>query len=74
MTGKAITYKELRHKSKALGSSLSQLGFKKKTALFVLPNCPEFPLALLGALQAGMTVSAANPIYTPGIFYFVLII
>ncbi|CAH1401314.1 unnamed protein product [Nezara viridula] len=66
LTGKAITYKELRHKSKSLGTSLSQLGLKKKTALFVLPNCPEFPLALLGALQAGMTISAANPIYTPG--------
>ncbi|XP_014290779.1 uncharacterized protein [Halyomorpha halys] len=66
LTGKTISYKELRHKSKALGSSLSQLGLQRKTALFVLPNCPEFPMALLGALQAGMTVSAANPIYTPG--------
>ncbi|CAH1401315.1 unnamed protein product [Nezara viridula] len=60
-SGKRITYKELRHRTKSLGVALAQLGFKKKTALLAMPNCPEFPLALLGALQAGMTISTANP-------------
>lgn len=32
----------------------------------VLPNMPEFPVAFLGAASAGLVVSAANPIYTPG--------
>ncbi|XP_014290773.1 uncharacterized protein [Halyomorpha halys] len=64
LSGKRLSYKELRHRSKSLGVGLAQLEFKKKTALLAMPNCPEFPLALLGALQAGMTVSSADPLTT----------
>lgn len=65
-TGRRITYKEFRNKSKSLASNLASLGLSGGTVLFVLPNCPDFATALLGSLEAGMTVSGANPVYTAG--------
>lgn len=34
----------------------------------MLPNCPEFPLAALGSIQAGCIVTTVNPIYKAGMF------
>jgi acyl-CoA synthetase (AMP-forming)/AMP-acid ligase II len=31
-----------------------------------LPNLCEFPIIVLGAIEAGMIVTSLNPIYTPG--------
>ena len=31
-----------------------------------LPNIPEFPIATLGAIEAGLIVTSMNPIYTAG--------
>jgi len=45
----------------------NQLSLQTGDAIgLVLPNMPEFPVAFLGAASAGLVVSAANPIYTPG--------
>lgn len=32
----------------------------------ILPNMPESPISLLGAMEAGLVVTAVNPIYTVG--------
>lgn len=41
------------------------MGFKRGEVLgLVLPNIPEFPIALLGAAGVGMPVTTVNPIYT----------
>lgn len=37
----------------------------------VLPNIPEFVIVLNGALEAGLTVTFANPLYTEGKFLFI---
>jgi len=31
-----------------------------------LPNIPEYPIACLGGIEAGLAVTTINPIYTPG--------
>lgn len=34
-----------------------------------LPNSPEFPIAALGSIEAGLVVTTINPIYTAGKSY-----
>jgi len=34
----------------------------------VMPNTAEWPIILLGAMEAGLLVSTANPHFTTGIF------
>lgn len=64
--GKAITYDELRDKSTSFAAYLQHdLGLKKgdKFAIMV-PNTLQYPIALFGALLAGLTVVNVNPLYT----------
>lgn len=63
--GSRITYGELEKLSDAFGAALVELGIKKgdRVAL-LLPNCPQFIIAELGAWKAGAIVSPLNPIYT----------
>jgi len=63
--GLRITYGELEKLSNAFAVALADLGVKKgdRVAL-LLPNCPQFIIAELGAWKAGATVLPLNPIYT----------
>ena len=64
--GAEITYAELEQQAKAFAAYLQQeLGLKKgdKFAIMV-PNCLQYPIALFGALLAGLTVVNVNPLYT----------
>jgi long-chain acyl-CoA synthetase len=63
--GLRITYGELEKLSDAFAVALADLGVKKgdRVAL-LLPNCPQFIIAELGAWKAGATVLPLNPIYT----------
>lgn len=36
------------------------------TVGLVLPNIPEFVVVIFGAMEAGLRVTCANPLYTPG--------
>lgn len=36
----------------------------------VLPNVPEYAVIVLGAMEAGLTITTVNPIYTAGKRYF----
>ena len=68
VTGRQYTFAELRDASAALAVRL-QTKFKmgKGDVLAIcLPNLPEYPLATLGAIEAGLTVTTVNPIYTAG--------
>jgi len=65
--GVEITYAELEQQAKAFAAYLQQeLGLKKgdKFAIMV-PNTLQYPIALFGALLAGLTVVNVNPLYTP---------
>ena len=58
----------MRQMIKRFGTSLTKMGFKKGDVFgMVLPNVPEYPIALLGASGIGMPVALMNPLYTPGI-------
>lgn len=64
--GAEITFAELEEQSKAFAAYLQQeMGLKKgdKFAIMV-PNCLQYPIALFGALLAGLTVVNVNPLYT----------
>jgi long-chain acyl-CoA synthetase len=65
--GSSITYKELTEQSKDFAAYLQQdLGLVKgdKFAIMV-PNVIQYPIALFGAIIAGLTVVNVNPLYTP---------
>jgi long-chain acyl-CoA synthetase len=64
--GAEISYRDLEIEAKAFASYLQQnLGLVKgdKFAIMV-PNCLQYPVALFGALMAGLTVVNVNPLYT----------
>jgi len=64
--GSSLSFAELDKKSKQFGAFLTQRGFEKgdKIAL-MMPNLLQYPIALFGALRAGMVVVNTNPLYTP---------
>jgi len=66
MTGRQYTYGLARGMATKFGSALARLGARRGDVLgMVLPNIPEFPIAFLGAVGAGLTVTTANPTYRP---------
>lgn len=66
VTGRKYTFSQLRTLSRRFASSLRKQGFKPGDVLAVmLPNMPDYPVILLGAMEAGLIVSTINPIYTP---------
>ncbi|KAJ6633242.1 4-coumarate--CoA ligase 1 [Pseudolycoriella hygida] len=67
VTGRKYTYSKLRDHSAAMAVRL-QKNFNLKRGDVVgicLPNVPEYPIALLGAAEAGLVTTTINPIYTP---------
>ncbi|MGV8944312.1 AMP-binding protein [Thermomonas sp.] len=65
--GKSITYGELDRLSLDFaGYLLGELKLKKGDRVAIMmPNCLQYPVALLGVLRAGLTVVNTNPMYTP---------
>jgi long-chain acyl-CoA synthetase len=64
--GRAITYAEIDTYSKQFAAYiLGELKMKKGDRLAIMmPNCLQYPIALFGALRAGLTVVNTNPMYT----------
>jgi len=64
MTGRQYTYQMAKQMSEKFGSSLKRLGASKGDVVaLILPNIPEFPIAFLGCVGAGLTVTTMNPTY-----------
>ena len=63
--GSTLGYDELDRLSSAFARALTAAGVKRgdRVAL-LLPNCPQFFIAELGAWKAGAIVAPLNPIYT----------
>ena len=64
--GKTITYRQLDAMSRAFGAWLqkeARLVPGDRIAL-MMPNILQYPVALYGALRAGLTVVNTNPLYT----------
>lgn len=64
--GKQISYSELDQLSAQFASYLTHAaGLKKGDQIAImLPNLLQYPVALFGALRAGLTVVNTNPLYT----------
>jgi long-chain acyl-CoA synthetase len=60
-----ITYGEVDRLATAFAAWLQSQGFSKGDRIaLMLPNVPQYPVAMLGALRAGMTIVNTNPLYT----------
>ena len=60
-----LTYRRLDELSRAFGAWLQQAGFTKGDRFAImLPNTLQYPIALFGALRAGLVVVNTNPLYT----------
>lgn len=64
--GSFLTYQQLQHYSRDFAAYLQQdLNLKKGDRLAImLPNCLQYPIAMFGALMAGLVVVNVNPLYT----------
>jgi long-chain acyl-CoA synthetase len=65
--GKAISYGELDRKSRAFAAYLANIVPLPRGArvALMLPNLLQYPIAMFGALRAGMIVVNCNPLYSP---------
>ncbi|MEM9835831.1 MAG: AMP-binding protein [Bacteroidota bacterium] len=63
--GKDISYAELDRLSTAFGAYLHYRGLQPGDKLaLMMPNILQYPIALFGALKAGITIVNTNPLYT----------
>lgn len=64
--GKELTFRQVDKYSAQFGAYLQSRGLEKgdKIAL-MMPNLLQYPIALLGALRAGLVIVNTNPLYTP---------
>jgi long-chain acyl-CoA synthetase len=64
--GAKLTYRALDEAANRFAHALLGFGVQREERVaLILPNCPQFLIAFYGALKAGATVTAANPLYTP---------
>ena len=64
--GKDVSYADVDHQSRAFACYLQGLGLVKGDRVAIMmPNCPQYPIAVAGALRAGLIVVNVNPLYTP---------
>jgi long-chain acyl-CoA synthetase len=60
-----LTYRQVDELSRAFAAWLQHAGFAKGDRFAImLPNTLQYPIALFGALRAGLTVVNTNPLYT----------
>ncbi len=65
--GKTLTFRKLEERSRYFAAFLqNELKLEKGDRIaLMMPNVLQYPIALLGALRAGLTVVNVNPLYTP---------
>ena len=64
--GKDISYGETDRQSKAFAAYLQGLGLVKGDRVAaMMPNCPQYPIAVAAILRAGLILVNVNPLYTP---------
>jgi long-chain acyl-CoA synthetase len=60
-----LSYRRLDELSRAFAAWLQQAGFRKGDRIAImLPNTLQYPIAMFGALRAGLIVVNTNPLYT----------
>jgi long-chain acyl-CoA synthetase len=64
---RTLTYAEMDELSRRFGAWLQkEAGLRKGDRIAIMmPNLLQYPIAIIGALRAGLTVVNTNPLYTP---------
>ncbi len=64
--GKDVSYAQTDSLSRALATYLQGLGLVRGDRVAIMmPNLPQYPVAVAAILRAGMVVVNVNPLYTP---------
>jgi long-chain acyl-CoA synthetase len=64
--GKEVTFAQTDALSRALAAYLQGLGLVKGDRVAIMmPNVPQYPIAVAAILRAGLVVVNVNPLYTP---------
>ncbi|CAL4127675.1 unnamed protein product, partial [Meganyctiphanes norvegica] len=63
LTGRKYTYNELMDASLRWGAALKKILPGLGTVAVMSPNCPEYPILLLGTVAVGGTVTTISPSY-----------
>jgi long-chain acyl-CoA synthetase len=64
--GKDMTFGETDQLSQQFGAYLQSLGLAKGDRVAIMmPNVPQYPIAVAAILRAGLVVVNVNPLYTP---------
>ncbi|MBC7917031.1 MAG: long-chain-fatty-acid--CoA ligase [Rhodoferax sp.] len=64
--GKDVTYRQTDSLSQAFAAYLQGLGLAKGDRVAIMmPNVPQYPVAVAAILRAGFVVVNVNPLYTP---------
>ncbi|MBK8954649.1 MAG: AMP-binding protein [Saprospiraceae bacterium] len=73
LMGKSMTYSQLNHQSAAFAAYLQYRGLKPGDRIaLMMPNLLQYPIAIIGALRAGLIIVNVNPLYTPRELEFIL--
>ncbi len=64
--GKSISFGQVDDLSRAFAAYLQSLGLERGDRVAIMmPNVPQYPVAVAGVLRAGLVVVNVNPLYTP---------
>ena len=64
--GKELTFGDIDRQSRQFGAYLRSRGLEPGDRIAImLPNLLQYPIALFGALRAGLVLVNTNPLYTP---------
>jgi len=64
--GKTFTFGDMDQLSTQFGAYLQSRGLEPGDRIaLMMPNLPQYPIALFGALRAGLILVNTNPLYTP---------
>lgn len=64
--GKEMTFGEVDKLSRNFAAYLQHKGLKQGDRIAIqMPNCLQYPVAMFGAIRAGLVVVNTNPLYTP---------
>jgi len=64
--GKELSFGQLDELSRDFAAYLQSLGLQKGDRIAIqMPNVLQYPIAMFGALRAGLVIVNTNPLYTP---------
>jgi long-chain acyl-CoA synthetase len=64
--GTQLTFAEVKERADKFATALARMGVKQGDRVGVmLPNCPQYIIAVFGILRVGAIVVNVNPLYTP---------